>query len=99
MYAHTPAADFYMSDDAFLLTLDLPGVAESEIDVTVEGAVLTLRAGGGEDAPPRWFRRFRIPRAINREQITATHDNGTLQLLLPRTSESIPRRVKVNAAG
>lgn len=97
MYTYTPDADLYASDEAFLITLDVPGVKESEIDVTVEGQALTLRAGGGEDATPRWFRRFKLPREVDTEHIGATHTDGVLTLRLPRTGASTPRRIAVNA--
>lgn len=98
MPTHTPAADLYASKDAFLLVLDVPGVAEDEVDVTVEGRALTLRAGGGEDAPPGWFHRFRLPQAADPEGIAARHAEGVLELRIPRLSGSGPRRVSVNAA-
>lgn len=98
MHTYTPAADLFASPEAFLLLLDVPGVAEDEIDVTVEGRALTLRAGGGEDAPPRWFHRFRLPNSIDADNIVARHADGVLELRIPRLSGSGPRRVSVNAS-
>ena len=97
MYTYTPAADLYASDDTFLITLDVPGVSESEIDVTVEGRALTLRAGGGEDTTPRWFRRFTLPRGVDTDSIAASHADGVLTLRLPRLPNGGARRVAVNA--
>lgn len=98
MHTHTPEADLYAREDALLVVLDVPGVAEDEIDVTVEGQALTLRAGGGEDAPPRWFHRLRLPRGADTDNIVARHADGVLELHIPRTPGSGPRRVSVNAA-
>lgn len=86
MYAYTPATDLHANDEAYLLTVDLPGVSEADIDLTVEGRVLTLRAGGGEDSATRWYRRFNLPRAIAVEDISAQHAAGVLQLRIPRTT-------------
>lgn len=98
MYTYTPDADLYANEESFLITLDVPGVSESDIDVTVEGQALTLRAGGGEDAPPRWFRRFKLPRDVDTENIAASHADGVLTLTLPRAAANTPRRIAVNAS-
>jgi HSP20 family protein len=52
-----PALDVVESDDAYLVSVDLPGVAASEVEITFEGGLLTVagerqagRAGSeGED--------------------------------------------------
>jgi HSP20 family protein len=96
MYTHTPETDLFASEDAFLLTVDLPGVSESEIDITVEAHTLVLRAGGGEDALTRWYRRFGLPRAVDVGEITATHSDGVLQLHIPRHAQNT-RKIPVQA--
>jgi len=96
MYTYTPATDLFTSDDAFLLTLDVPGVSEDEIDVTVEGRTLTFRAGGGEDSTPHWFRRFALPRGVDVDSINATHTDGVLSLRIPRLANGGARRVSIN---
>lgn len=52
-----PSLDVYETADAFVVVVDVPGMAPSRLDVTLENGVLMIRgersfaAGGGEDRP------------------------------------------------
>ena len=97
MYKHTPSADLFASEEAYLLTLDVPGVSGDDIDLTVEGRSLTVSAGGGEDSTPRWWRRFTLPREVDADNITADHRDGVLSPTLPRGAGTGSRRIVVSA--
>ena len=100
------ALDLFRTDEAFVATIDLPGVAPSSIDVDVDGHVLTVRA---ERARPegdvRWLvrnrpagtfaRRFTLGESADVERIGAVYTDGVLTLTVPIAEKSRPRKVEV----
>ena len=92
-----PAFDTAVTDAAYTLTGDVPGVSQKDIAIRVADGVLTVRA---ERAAPeesegvRWqrlerplgefVRRFRLPEDVNEAEVKATYENGVLELTLPR---------------
>ena len=92
-----PSFDSKVTDAAYVLTGDLPGMEQKELEVRVEDGVLTVR--GERKAPEagdavRWHRRerprgkfaraFRLPEDVNEAEVKATYENGVLELTLPR---------------
>jgi len=100
------ALDLYRTDDAFVATIDLPGVSPASIDVDVDGRVLTVRA---ERTRPqgdvRWLlrgrpagtftRRFTLGETVDAERISAAYTDGVLTLTVPVAEQSRPRKVEV----
>lgn len=99
--------DAYREGDRFLVTVDLPGVDPSSIDVTVEKNVLTLRA---ERAWPRsehqeWVvaerrqgtftRQLFLGETLDTDAIVANYEHGVLTLEIPVAEKAKPRRVEV----
>ncbi len=90
--------DVKESADAYTVHAELPGVARDDIQVTVEGNVVTLRADVKQlDSQTsdekllrseRYFgsvaRSFQLPVDIDNAQSKAKFDNGVLVLTLPK---------------
>jgi HSP20 family molecular chaperone IbpA len=107
--AFVPNADILETDDAILLRLDMPGVQESDIDITLEKNVLTLR-GEVRAEPPEGYslsyreyetgdyeRSFSVSDAIDQEKIEAAMENGVLTLTLPKAAPAKTRRISVTS--
>ena len=104
-----PDTDIYETPEALLVTADLPGVSESDVDVNLEDDILTLTARGTSKDPEglecvrrefcaRDYRRtFRLGADIDRARITAQMSKGVLRLTLPKAEAARPRRITVNA--
>ena len=102
-----PKADVFQTDDAWLITLDLPGADETTTEISIEKDVLTIKASALEMTPegfekvhtefaPRQFERaFRLPDEVDRSAIDATVKNGVLHLTLPKSPETKPHQVVV----
>ena len=101
-----PAADVVEKPDGLYLAIDMPGVDQKGLEVTIEEHVLHIRgtsAGSGETAPPvhREFecgdfeRSFRLTPDLDEARITASLRNGVLQIALPKREETRPRRISV----
>lgn len=98
-----PVLDVADKEDELMLTAELPGLAEEDIDLRVGDGTLTLRGekkqgheegdkAGGYYLSERRFGAFErtiaIPDGIDRDGIEATFKNGVLTVRLPKTPEA-----------
>lgn len=106
--AHTPSADIVETPKAVEIRLDLPGMAPENIDVKVEGNLLTVTAERHEEKNAEekgWVRRertwgrytraFTLPNTLDGTQPEATYKHGVLTLTLPKREEAQPKSLKV----
>ncbi len=95
-----PAADIYENEHEFQVVLEVPGVNQGDVDISVERDTLTVsatRSGTGETVT-RYGRAFTIPQDIDRENVSATLTAGELTLRLPKQESFKPRKIEVRAA-
>ena len=102
-----PHTDIYEEKDQLVIKSELPGISEKELEVTLEGDTLTIKAEKkgetAEDATHhtqeryygKYLRSMSLPPHVNGENITATFENGVLELRLPKAEELEPRRIEV----
>ncbi len=104
-----PKTDIYESKDHLLLLAEMPGVKQDAVDITLEHNVLTIH---GHVDPPQlegyslayaeygvgdYRRVFALSNEIDREGIQASVKNGILKLVLPKSRNSIPRKINIKA--
>ena len=80
--------ELYEDEDAFVLTVELPGYETDEIDVRWDDGVLHVNAEHVDEARGRqtsFSRRFRVPKEIDDDAIAASYTNGVLEVRLPVT--------------
>ena len=107
-----PAMDVVETEDAIRCSIELPGVAVDDIDLTIEDNVLTISGerrhdrdehvedGGYRMFERRWGRferRLSLPRGVDAERVSANYTNGVLEVVLPKSEEARPRRIPVEA--
>jgi HSP20 family protein len=104
----TPPVDILNKDRNLILCVTLPGMSEQEIELKVEGQVLTIRgerksqeANGYvyhqmESYYGSFSRSFTLPDSTDLENIKADYKNGILTIVVPQKSEVKPRTVKIN---
>ena len=106
-----PAVDIVEEKERFVLRADVPGVSVDDIDVSMDGGVLTMSGerrteAREEDAgmqriertAGRFFRRFSLPESVDADSITAKCNNGVLEVVIPKTPEVRARRISIEAA-
>src|SRR5919112_3230371 len=106
--AWAPALDISERKDAYLVTVELPGVEADDLDITMEDGLLTIQGERhfAHDSSEQQFHRverrygaFRrsitLPAHVMAEGIQASADNGVLQILVPKTEEATPKRIQV----
>jgi len=106
-----PAVDIHEYADRFELYVDLPGVDPGQVELTLEGGVLTLagqRSQQGNskgDEEPQYqraergqgyfFRRFVLPDTVDSDKVNATGKNGVLTVRIPKQAKAMPRRIQI----
>jgi HSP20 family protein len=104
--------DLVETDEHFVLKADLPGMTESDVSIEVENNVLTIagerkteqraeREGYYriERAFGSFARSLTLPEGIDAESVTATFDNGVLEVRIPKPAQAKPRRVQIGVDG
>jgi HSP20 family protein len=103
-----PAVDVEETDQGLTLTADVPGMDPKDIDVQVDGNLLSIRGtreqkheekSNGMRRTERQFGQFErivtLPAYVEADRIEAKCDKGTLTIKLPRISGKAPKKVKV----
>jgi HSP20 family protein len=91
--AQTFRVEDYVQDDHYLIRAELPGVdPEKDIEITIEAGTLTIHAERHEEQQAAHRSEFRygsftrsvaLPRQADTEHITASYDQGILQVDVP----------------
>lgn len=103
-----PRADLAETDDAWLLSLDLPGLSAEDVEVTMEDDTLTVsgerkasqeqqegRFHRIERSYGRFFRTVQFATPVDAENIEASFENGVLTIRIAKAEASKPRRIEV----
>ena len=78
--------ELYEEDDEFVLSVEMPGFDPEEITVSWEDGVLNIAAEHDDETRGErrtYHRRFRFPKDVDDEAITAEYNNGLLEIRLP----------------
>jgi HSP20 family molecular chaperone IbpA len=105
--AFIPNADIYETDQALVVSLEMPGVDKSHIDISVEDDVLTVEGRIDfskyqgltpiyAEYPVGHYRRsFTLSNRIDQHKISAEMSDGVLTVTLPKVEEVKPRRISI----
>ena len=107
----TPATEASGGTDAYAINMELPGVSEDDIDLTVEDGVVTVRGEkktASEKKGETWYfserqygafrRSFRLPADADGAGIAANMKDGVLKITVPKLTPdeaSTARKVEI----
>ena len=107
----TPAVDVYEDAEKVVLKLEVPGIEEKDLDVSVEKNTLTVkgeRKFEGEEKKENFhrierrygsfYRAFTLPSTVDTENVGASYNAGVLKPELKKKPEAQPKQIKVNMA-
>ena len=107
---YSPSMDVVENEDAFLVSVDLPGVDQKDIDVSVADNVLTVKGEKKnkeeeKDKQGKVYRRecwegsfqrtLSLPQGVDADKIDATMNDGVLSISLPKREDAKPRQISV----
>ena len=104
----SPYSDIHETERAVIVSMEMPGVDKSAIDIQLEKGVLTVKgavdAAKYESLRPiyseynvgSFVRTFSVSPKIDSSGISATVADGVLTIELPKSKEALPRRIAVS---
>jgi HSP20 family protein len=103
-----PAVDIAERKDAYLVSVELPGVGIDDLEITFEGGLLTVQGerhvpqDSSEQKMHRVERRYgafrrsiTLPTHVMADAIEASFQDGVLQILVPKAAEVLAKRIAV----
>ena len=105
-----PASEAAADEDCYEIVVELPGVGEDDIDVSVHGNVLEIkgekRSEDTREGKSYYFsertygmfqRSFRLPKDATSDKIAAGMKNGVLTIRIPKVAaeKATARRIKI----
>src|SRR3954447_18401516 len=103
-----PAMDLLETEEHFVLRADLPGLTQEDVQIELEDSTLTVsgeRRTEHEDKQEGYYRVERafgsfsrsltLPKGIDAEAVTASFENGVLEIRVPKPEERKPRRISI----
>jgi len=107
----SPRVDISETEDAVVIASELPGLKVEDIKITVADGVVTLEGEKKEEQESKdrtahrvervygsFQRSFRLPSAVNADEITATYTDGVLAVSLPKAEEAKARQIEVKTS-
>ena len=103
-----PPVDVYEDEQNLVLKLEVPGVNEGDINVSVENNTLTIQGERKFEKEEKeenfhrierrygsFMRTFRLPNTVDSEKVEASYEKGILKIMLAKRAEAKPRQIKV----
>ncbi len=105
-----PAMDLAETEDELVLSADLPGMSEDDIEIEIKDRVLTIsgeRGGSSEEKDRgyhrversfgRFSRSLNLPAGIETDRVAASFDRGVLEVRIPKPEERKPHKVAIGS--
>ena len=112
--AFAPAVDAFVDRDGkrFIAQVALPGVDPKDVDISVQGNMLTIRGERNVSNERRegdtlynellygeFERTLPLPDGVDTQKITADYRNGVLEVSAPIAAAALPRRIEIKSGG
>jgi len=104
-----PPVDVYEDEHNITLKIEVPGIDETDINVTIENNTLTVRGERRFEKDEKeenfhrvermygsFTRSFTLPNTVDPEQVSAHYEKGVLKISLAKKTEAKPKLIKVN---
>jgi HSP20 family protein len=106
-----PVVDMYETSDDLVVNVELPGVREKEISLSITGDLLTVKGEREfnnqlrddnylhmERVYGKFERSIRVPMPVQADRVAATYRDGVLEVRLPKTEEIRPKEIKIDVS-
>ncbi|WP_024953838.1 Hsp20/alpha crystallin family protein [Sulfurospirillum arcachonense] len=103
--AFVPKVNTRELDDAYYIDVDLPGIKKEDIDIDIHDGMLTIKGERNfkdeikeedyykvETSFGKFQRAFSVPDNIDTENISASYENGVLEVTVPKLAKDINRK-------
>jgi len=103
-----PTVDFSETEKEFIARLEVPGIARDDLEVNVEGRMLTIsghrtfeKEEKGEEffwrerERGRFVRTVQLPAAVDYTKVAAMCQDGVLTVRMPKAEPTVRSRVQI----
>lgn len=103
-----PNVDVKETDKAFKFTVELPGIEEKDVELTLSDGLLTIKGEKRSETEEKdenyhlsersygsFSRSFRVPDSVDGDKVNATFDKGVLTIDLPKSEEAKKKSRKI----
>ena len=104
----SPAAEASQDDGAYRIAMELPGVAEEDIHLSVDDGVVTVKGekkASREEKGESWYfserqfgsfsRSFRLPQDADASAVKAEMKDGLLTVTVPKKALEAPKSTRI----
>ena len=104
-----PPVDIYEDQHHITLKIEVPGIDEKNINVSIENNTLTVHGERTFEKDEKeenfhrvermygsFARSFTLPNTVETEQVSAHYEQGVLKIRLAKKAEAKPKLIKVN---
>ncbi len=104
----TPKLDMFEDKNELVIKAEMPGVKKKDLDISLDGDVLTLKAEKKEEKEVkdathytrerrfgRYSRYMTLPARVDAEKVSATLKKGLLEIRLPKAEGPESKRIEV----
>ena len=105
-----PPVDVYEDEHKLVLKLEIPGVNEEDLDISLENNTLVVKGERKFEKEEKeenfhrierrygsFARTFRLPNTVDAENAEANYEKGILSISLAKRPEAKPKQIKVGA--
>jgi HSP20 family protein len=106
-----PSMDVAETDKQVELTIELPGLEEKDVDISVSDNMLTIRGEKKAETERKdkdlrvvervygtFYRAFELPPGTDPSAIQATMSNGVLRITIPKPERAETKKIEVKPA-
>jgi len=103
-----PPVDVYEDEQNLVLKLEIPGLNDEDVNVSVENNTLTVQGERKFEKEEKeenfhrierrygtFTRTFTLPQTVDSEALKASYEHGVLTLSLPKKEAAKPKQIKV----
>jgi len=107
----SPLVDIHETKDNILLQIEVPGVKQEDIHVSIEDGTLTLNGERKRETEVKedqyhrversyghFERRILLPSEVDSDRVKASYRDGVLEIQLPKKEEAKPKQIRVEVA-
>ncbi len=103
-----PPVNLYDAGEKYVLTVQLPGLSPTDIDLSITGETVTMRGERKrveaakddnfrrqERPMGRWVRTITLPERVESTQVVASFSHGVLVVSCPKAAGAEPRQIMI----
>jgi HSP20 family protein len=106
--ALSPQVDLTEEKDRIVVTAELPGMKEKDVELTLKDGVLTIKGEKKSETKEErdnmhvserrygsFLRSFRLPKSVDDDSAKAEFKDGVLTVTLPKRADDVPEEKKI----